>query len=92
MRFSKSLICKREVCWYSSHFKKDVRGFKKQRKDLRKIDGKNLPAYYRDHPLRGKWKQYREIHMEDDWLLICLISGNELQLVATGSHSELFEK
>jgi mRNA interferase YafQ len=55
-------------------------------------DEKNLPAYYHDHPLRGQWKQYREIHIEDDWLLIYLISGNELQLVATGSHSELFKK
>jgi mRNA interferase YafQ len=85
---------------YSSQFKRDIRRLKKRRKDLGKIkeairclaEGKKLPASYQDHPLKGKWKQYREIHIEDDWLLIYLISGNELQLVATGSHSELFEK
>lgn len=32
--------------------------------------GENLPPSYRDHPLSGKWKGYRECHIEPDWLLV----------------------
>ncbi len=51
-----------------------------------------LPARYRDHPLRGKWHEYREIHLEPDWLLIYRVKGDELQLARTGSHADLFRK
>ena len=49
-----------------------------------------LPAHYRDHPLRGIRRGYRESHIEPDWLLIYRIKGGELQLVRTGSHADLF--
>jgi mRNA interferase YafQ len=29
-----------------------------------------LPPRYKDHPLRGDWKHYRDGHIEPDWLLI----------------------
>ena len=52
-----------------------------------------LPARYRDHPLLlGKWHEYREIHLEPDWLLIYRVKGDELQLARTGSHADLFRK
>ena len=44
-----------------------------------------------DHPLRGVWRSYREAHVEPDWLLIYRVEGNELHLVRTGSHADLFE-
>ena len=51
-----------------------------------------LPERYRDHPLRGNWKGYREAHIEPDWLLIYRIAGDELHLVRTGSHADLFNE
>jgi len=51
-----------------------------------------LPARNLDHPLRGIWRGYRETHIEPDWLLIYRITGNELRLVRTGSHSDLFRE
>ena len=51
-----------------------------------------LPERYRDHPLRGNWKGYREAHIEPDWLLIYRIAGDELHLVRTGSHADLFDE
>ena len=38
------------------------------------------------------WRGYREAHIEPDWLLIYRITGNELRLVRTGSHSDLFRE
>lgn len=51
---------------------------------------KSLPAKFRDHSLVGEWKGYRECHIKPDWLLIYEKPDNELILVRTGSHSELF--
>jgi mRNA interferase YafQ len=51
-----------------------------------------LPERYRDHPLRGNWKGYRDAHIEPDWLLIYRIVGDELHLVRTGSHADLFDE
>ena len=50
-----------------------------------------LSPSYRDHSLQGTWKEYREAHLEPDWLLIYRIEGGELHLVRTGSHSDLFK-
>jgi len=54
-------------------------------------EGGALPTQYRDHPLRGKWQHYRDCHIEPDWLLIYKIDGNDLYLVRTGTHADLFE-
>ena len=82
----------------SAQFKRDVRRAGKRGKDLLKlrvllaalIDGQPPSARYLDHPLRGIWKGYREAHMEPDWLLVNRIEGDDLHLVRTGSHSDLF--
>ena len=55
------------------------------------LNGETLPERYRDHPLRGNWTGYRDLHIEPDWLLIYRISGNKLDLVRRGSHSDLFD-
>lgn len=54
------------------------------------VDQELLDERYRDHPLIGNWKGYRECHLQPDWLLIYRVAGDELQLVRTGSHAELF--
>lgn len=83
----------------TSRFKRDVRLAQKRGKNLAKlrdlilllIEGDPLPPQYRDHPLTGEWKHYRDSHIEPDWLLIYKIEGNDLHLVRTGTHSDLFE-
>ena len=84
----------------SSQFKRDVKRAGKRGKDLEKlrellsslIRQETLPARYLDHPLRGVWRGYRETHIEPDWLLIYRVAGDELRLVRTGSHSDLFRE
>jgi len=49
-----------------------------------------LEERYRLHSLSGNWLRYMECHIEPDWLLIYQITGTELRLVRTGSHTDLF--
>ncbi len=84
----------------SAQFKRDARKAQRRGKDLAKLRQPltalmrrtSLPSRYRDHPLRGDWQGYREIHIEPDWLLIYRIQGDELLLVRTGSHADLFRE
>jgi mRNA interferase YafQ len=58
-------------------------------KDL--ADNKVLEPKYRDHQLKGKLKEYRECHIEPDWLLMYRKDKNRLVLVLvrTGTHDEI---
>ena len=84
----------------STQFKRDVRKAKKRGRDLSKLRSvlasltrqDPLTARYLDHPLRGIWKGFREAHIEPDRLLIYRVAGNELRLVRTGSHADLFKE
>ena len=84
----------------STQFKRDVKRAQRRGKNLAKLKPpvtalarqSPLPDRYRDHPLRGNWQGYRELHVEPDWLLIYRVVGNELRLVRTGSHADLFDK
>lgn len=49
-----------------------------------------LGEKYKDHQLKGKWKDYRECHIKPDLLLVYKINGDRLELIDIGSHSELF--
>ena len=51
-----------------------------------------LTARHLDRPLRGIREGYRVAHVEPDRLLIYRIAGNELGLVRTGSHADLFKE
>jgi mRNA interferase YafQ len=42
--------------------------------------------------LSGARKNFRECHIEPDWLLIYLIVGDEITFVRTGTHSDLFDE
>jgi len=86
----------------SSKFKKDYKLAKRQQKNLsllrdiiEKLANKQLlPDKFQDHKLTGTLKEYRELHLEPDWLLIYRIDDNEeeLKLARLGSHSELYSK
>ena len=81
-----------------AQFRRDARLANRRGKDLAKLrevitflaEGRELPARCEDHPLGGPWKRHRDCHLEPDWLLIYKIDGNDLYLVRTGTHSDLF--
>ena len=84
---------------YTSQFKKDFKLIQKQNKDLGKLKtviaklaaSDVLEEKFKDHALQGNYAGTRDCHINPDWLLIYAIVGNELRLVRTGSHAELFE-
>ena len=84
----------------TSQFKRDVKLVRKRGKDtglLRAVietlaQGQTLPATYRDHQLKGVFRDCRKCHIEADWLFVYRIQGNVLQLVRIGTHSDLFRK
>ncbi len=54
------------------------------------VEGSPLPLRYKDHQHSGDWKYFRDCHIEPDWLLIYKVAGDDLHLVRTGTHSDLF--
>ena len=82
----------------SNSFDKDIKIIKKRWKDFDKLknvitilsSGLKLETRFRDHELSGNWNKFREYHIEPDWLLIYRIEDNTLELIRTGSHSDLF--
>ena len=56
------------------------------------IDEKPLPPNFKDHPLRGQWRSFRDAHIEPDWLLIYKIDGNAVRFERTGRHTDLFDE
>lgn len=81
-----------------TQFKRDVKLAERRGKDLAKlrelilllVEGDSLPPRYKDHSLSGNWKHHRDCHIEQDWLLLYKIDGDDLHLVRTGTHSDLF--
>ena len=86
---------------FTSSYKKSYKLIQKRGLDIKLLDnvvdllreGKKLPAKYKDHSLNGKFKNFRECHIQPDWLLIYLIEEDiiTLTLVSTGTHSDLFD-
>ena len=82
----------------TSQFKRDVRRMKKRGEDMSRlkevvekvVSGEELEARYRDHTLVGQYKGTRECHIEPDWLLIYELAPDEVVLIRTGSHADLF--
>lgn len=84
---------------HTSHkFAKDAELALKRGKDTKKlrvviellVTRQPLPRELKDHPLKGEWKNYRDLHIEPDWLLIYKIDDENLWLVRTGTHADLF--
>ncbi|MBP5449474.1 MAG: type II toxin-antitoxin system YafQ family toxin [Spirochaetales bacterium] len=85
--------------YYTNRMKRDVKLMKKRGKNIQKlidildklIMGEPLPVKNHDHQLTGNLKDFRECHIEPDWLLMYQISDSELILTATatGSHADL---
>ena len=84
----------------STQFRRDVKRLDPQGLELSELKAvieilaakQPLSVGYRDHSLSGNWRGYRECHIQPDWLLIHKMTDEELQLLRTGSHAELFGK
>lgn len=84
---------------YTKQFEKDVHLQKRRGKNIAKlkqgltllIEDKKFPFKNRDHKLTGHLKDYRECHIESDWLLIYGIKGTHIYFTRTGTHADLFE-
>jgi mRNA interferase YafQ len=84
----------------SNQFKRDVKKIYQTGKNIKPLEQiiallvkkQPLPHNNKDHKLKGNWVNHRECHIAPDWLLIYRINepSNILELVRTGSHSELF--
>ena len=81
-----------------NRFRKDVKLAQRRGMDMAKLRaliemlaaGKPLPVQYRDHPLKGEFASFRDCHIEPDWLLIYATTKEDLKLVRTGTHGDLF--
>jgi mRNA interferase YafQ len=81
--------------------KRDAKLMQKRGKDISKLttalsllaSGEPMPPKYRDHQLSGNLSDFRECHIEGDWLLMYQVFEGSLVLSAsgTGTHSDLFD-
>ena len=84
----------------SVKFRKDIKICAKRGYDLQLLESvvntlripASLPSRYKDHMLTGDRKGNQECHILPDWLLIYRVLGDELYLVRTGTHADLFKK
>lgn len=84
---------------FANRFKKEFRLAQKRGKNPNKLHELmrlfeyeiTLPARYRDHQLKGEFKNFRECHIEPDWLLIYRLTTTSVIFEHTGSHADLFE-
>lgn len=49
-----------------------------------------LEQRHRQHRLTGNWSGSWECHVAPDWLLIWDQEGDDLRMVRTGTHSDLY--
>ena len=83
---------------YTNKMKRDAKRVSKRGRDISKLtaalnllaSGEQMPENYKDHPLKGEMRGYRECHIEPDWLLIYKIYGQYITFIRTGTHSDLF--
>ena len=82
----------------TSQFERDAKLAKRRGKDLDKlravvdalVAGGVLEERHRDHALVGGYRGSRECHVEPDWLLIYEATDEEVVLIRTGTHADLF--
>lgn len=62
----------------TTRFQKDLKRMKKRGKsfqrykeiEIRLVREEALPHSFREHRLHGQWSDFREGHIESDWLLV----------------------
>ncbi|MEW6241041.1 MAG: type II toxin-antitoxin system YafQ family toxin [Chloroflexota bacterium] len=84
---------------YTGQFNKDAKLASKRGCAMNKlrlvieklVNEEELESRYKDHPLQGKYAGARDCHIQPDWILIYAIVGDELRLIRTGTHADLFK-
>ncbi len=79
-------------------FRDDLKRQKRRGKDIGDIiaavemlaEQGALPSAYRPHKLSGEWSGVWECHIEPDWLLIYIVTEEEVLLIRMGTHADLF--
>ena len=87
---------------FTARMRRDFKRMEKRGKDMSKLGAvlrllvarQTLPPQYRDHQLKGSMKEFRECHLEPDWLFVYRIIEDKAILSAfrTGTHSDLFNE
>lgn len=54
------------------------------------LSDEQLPPEAKDHPLKGDFVGFRELHISGDLLLIYKVTTDTLYLTRIGSHSQIF--
>jgi mRNA interferase YafQ len=80
-------------------FRNDIKRQKRRGKDVEELvaavellaEEGTLPPAYRPHKLSGEWRGVWECHIEPDWLLIYAVTDEEVLLIRTGTHADLFD-
>jgi mRNA interferase YafQ len=83
----------------TTQFKRDLKRAVRQGRDILKVKKaleilsipSPLPDFFKDHQLKGPWRDFRECHLEPDWLLIYTLTDFELRPTRLGTHNELFD-
>lgn len=85
---------------FSTQFKKDLKLAKKRHNNIEELfkvietlkNQQPLPPEKHDHALSGDYSNFRECHVQPDFLLVYKVKDSELQLYLyrCGSHSDLF--
>lgn len=81
-----------------AQFAVDLRRQRRRGKDIEELiaavellaETGSLPEAYSPHPLSGDWKGVLECHIEPDWLPIYQATSDEITLIRTGTHRDLF--
>jgi mRNA interferase YafQ len=80
-------------------FRDDLKRLKRRGRDIEELfaavdlllEFGRLPPNYQSHPLTCEWKSALECHIESDWLLIYAVTPEEVLLIRTGTHADLFD-
>lgn len=83
----------------TSQFKRDVKRMQRRGKSFDEFKlvierialGEPPDPKHKDHDLTGQYQGTRECHIQPDWLVIYELSGDEVVLIRTGTHSDWFE-
>ncbi|MEA2017126.1 MAG: type II toxin-antitoxin system YafQ family toxin [Campylobacterota bacterium] len=54
------------------------------------LSDEQLPPEAKDHPLKGDFVGFRELHIGGDLLLVYKVTEDNLYLTRIGSHSQIF--
>jgi len=81
-----------------TRYRRDIRRLARRGVDISALDPiidhiaehGEAPAAARPHLLSGNWAGMWDCHAAPDWILIYTVDDNTVELIRTGTHSDLF--